>query len=121
MRRMFALLSFSLIATAALAPAHAETGAAMKPALTINYTQKGVDPEKMVRTLVSEVQKIDPNATYDVIGYETTPKNDFWPVSTRVKQVQEFLLRNGVAREKTYLLVKPTDTPYQKIDIYVHN
>jgi hypothetical protein len=115
--RLAALLSLSLLAS----PAMAERAADMKPALVINYTHKNIEAEQTIKTLINEVRKIDPHARYDVVGYETTPKNDFWPVSTRVKQVRQTLIDYGVAPERTYVLVKPTTSQYQRIEIYVHN
>lgn len=112
----------SAIAVMALhAPAKAETGAQMQPAVTINYTQKGISARRVVEMLVKEVNKVNPGAKYDVVGYETMPKNAYWPVSARVNEVRGLLLANGVNKGQTYVLVKPTDTPYQKIDIFVRN
>jgi ABC-type glycerol-3-phosphate transport system substrate-binding protein len=102
-------------------PAHAETGAQMQPAVTINYTQKGINPKRVVEMLISEVSKVNPNAKYDVVGYETTPKNVHWPVSARVSEVRDMLVAGGVQKENTYVLVKPTDTSYQTIEIFVRN
>ena len=120
MRRIVALLSFTLCATAFALPLHAEKGEEMQPALTINYTQRNIAPADSIKSLVNQVRQIAPGATYDVVGYETTPKNDFWPVSNRVKQVQDILLQCGVAKAKTYTLIKPTTAQYQKVEIFVH-
>lgn len=121
LRRIAAIMAVSAAVSALGAPAQAATGAEMRPAVSINYTQKNINPGHIIKMLVAEVSKIDPNSTYDVVGYETTPKNDQSPVSNRVKEIQDMLVKNGVARDKTYVLVKPTDTPYQQIDIFVHN
>lgn len=114
------LLSLSLLGAWAV-PAQAETGAEMKPAVSINYTQRNISVDHIIKTLVTEVNKVDPQATYDVVGYETTPKNTYYPVSKRVKTVQDILAKYGVSPDKIYVLIKPTETPYQQIDVFVHN